>query len=156
MIRHTSILLTTILVLLALTSCTNKNAQDTSEQRRATVSMQDGTKVKGTVQASSPSEITLVGDDHVTRTIPMNQVKSVAYSAPPVGSQKPRAAINPIKPSPRQPLTNSPREPRSRSGVTRRSIPARQLRGRPLPPKSPRMCSTAPAPWPSRTDQTPN
>jgi hypothetical protein len=79
-IRHTSVLLATILVFLALASCTNKSAVESSEKRHATVLMQDGTKVTGTVEASSPSEITLVGDDNITRTIPMNQVKSIAYS----------------------------------------------------------------------------
>jgi len=87
-IRHTSVLLTAILVFLALTSCTNKSAVDSSEKRRATVSMQDGKKVTGTVQASSPSEITLVGDDNITRTIPMNQVKSIAYSDAAGGQSK--------------------------------------------------------------------
>jgi hypothetical protein len=80
MIRHTSVLLTTMLVFLVLTSCNNKSGVESSQQRQATVLMQDGTKVKGTVKASSPSEITLVGDDSITRTIPMNQVKSIAYS----------------------------------------------------------------------------
>jgi outer membrane lipoprotein SlyB len=79
-IRHTSVVLTTILVFLALTSCTNKSTVESSAKRHATVLMQDGTKVTGTVEASSPSEITLVGDDNITRTIPMDQVRSIAYS----------------------------------------------------------------------------
>jgi outer membrane lipoprotein SlyB len=87
-IRQTSVLLTTILVFLALTSCTNKSAVESSEKRHATVLMQDGTKVTGTVEASSPSEITLVGDDNITRTIPMNQVKSIAYSGEASGQPK--------------------------------------------------------------------
>jgi hypothetical protein len=41
--------------------------------------MRDGTRLGGTVTASSPSEITLLGDDHASHTISMNQVKSIAY-----------------------------------------------------------------------------
>jgi hypothetical protein len=64
---------------MALASCTNKSTVESTEKRHATVLMQDGTKVTGTVEASSPSELTLAGDDNITRTIPMNQVKSVEY-----------------------------------------------------------------------------
>ena len=35
----------------------------------ATVSLRDGTAVAGTVVGTSPSQITLVGDDNTTRTI---------------------------------------------------------------------------------------
>jgi len=80
MVRHTCVLLSIILVFLALTSCTNKTAVEPTEKRHATVVLQNGKKVKGTVEASSPSEITLLGDDNITQTIPMDQVKSIAYS----------------------------------------------------------------------------
>lgn len=45
--------------------------------------MRDGTSVAGTVLASSPAEIQLAGDDHITRTIPMTQVRSVDYGEAP-------------------------------------------------------------------------
>jgi len=86
--RQRRILLTTLCVVLSLSSCTNQGGTGSSGERQATIVMQDGTKVTGTVKASSPSEITLVGNDHVTRTIPMDQVKSVDYSAVPNGVSK--------------------------------------------------------------------
>jgi hypothetical protein len=45
--------------------------------------MRDGTTVAGMVLASSPAEIKLAGDDNITRTIPMTQVKSVDYGDAP-------------------------------------------------------------------------
>jgi hypothetical protein len=83
-IRKTSALLVTILAVLVLSSCTEKSAVAPSEQRRATVYMQDDTQVAGTVVASSASEITIAGDDSITRTIPMAKVKSVEYRDVPV------------------------------------------------------------------------
>jgi len=64
-----------------LTSCTNRGAAPGAPH--ATVLMRDGTSLAGTVTASSPSEITLLGDDQATHTIAMNQVKSIAYDQPP-------------------------------------------------------------------------
>jgi hypothetical protein len=45
--------------------------------------MRDGTTVSGTVLASSPAEIKIAGDDTITRTIPMTQVKLVDYGDAP-------------------------------------------------------------------------
>jgi hypothetical protein len=105
--RRINALFATIVVLLVLSSCTNRNATEPSEKRRATVSMQDGTKVAGAVVASSASEITLTGDDNITRTIPMDQVKSVEYgdvvpAAQPKEPAKPESAAAPpaMKPEP--------------------------------------------------------
>ena len=78
--RQTIGLLSTILVGLVLSSCTNKSAVEPSAKRHATVSMQDGRKMSGAVVASSPSQITLAGDDSITHTIPMQQVKSIEYA----------------------------------------------------------------------------
>jgi hypothetical protein len=41
--------------------------------------MRDGTTLTGTVTATSPSEVTLAGDDKTTHTVPMAQVKSIEY-----------------------------------------------------------------------------
>jgi hypothetical protein len=49
---------------------------------RATVTMRDGTLVGGTVVATSPNEIKVLGDDNVTRALPMAQVKSIDYQEP--------------------------------------------------------------------------
>src|SRR6185437_916724 len=69
-----------IFLAVLLVSCTNRGAAPGAPH--ATVSMRDGTSVTGTVTASSPSEITLLGDDRTTHTIAMNQVKSITYDQP--------------------------------------------------------------------------
>ncbi|HKV62477.1 MAG TPA: hypothetical protein VJO16_11215 [Candidatus Acidoferrum sp.] len=60
----------------------------------ATILMRDGTTLSGTVMATSPSEVTLTGDDNTTHTVPMTQVKSIEYddataatAAPAAGGQ---------------------------------------------------------------------
>jgi hypothetical protein len=65
-----------------LTSC---SSQSTADGPHATVSMRDGTQIAGIVTASTPSGITLMGDDKVSHTISMAQVKSVAYDQPQAG-----------------------------------------------------------------------
>ena len=65
----------TLCVLLTLASCSAKQ----SAGQHATILMRDGSTVTGTVTATSPSEITLAGDDNTTHQIPMTQVKSIAY-----------------------------------------------------------------------------
>jgi hypothetical protein len=62
-----------------LTSC---SSQSTADGPHATVSMRDGTQVAGIVIASTPSGITLMGDDKVSHTMSMAQVKSVSYDQP--------------------------------------------------------------------------
>jgi hypothetical protein len=49
----------------------------------ATVLMRDGSRMTGSVTASTPTEITLAGDDKQTHTIPMKQVKRVDYDEAP-------------------------------------------------------------------------
>ncbi len=93
--RQATILLATVLVCLALTSCTKTSTVEPSEKRHATVLMQDGTRVAGTVVASSASEITLAGDDSITRTIPMQQVRSVEFGDEPVGQPQDSAKGEP-------------------------------------------------------------
>ena len=83
-----SIALTIPALLIAgfLSSCTN-NGTPAADAPHATVLMRDGSRVKGTITASSPSQITLLGDDQTSQTIAMAQVKSIAYDEP-----KPAAA----------------------------------------------------------------
>ncbi len=66
-----------VLAILFLSSC-NKG-QAPAQGPRATLTLRDGTNVGGTVVSTSPSEIKLAGDDQVTRTIPMSQVRSIDY-----------------------------------------------------------------------------
>jgi hypothetical protein len=78
------ILLATSFVLLF--SCATKE----SERPHATITMRDGSTVAGSVVSSSAAEITLAGDDKSSRTIAMNQVKSIEYDdAPPAASAAP-------------------------------------------------------------------
>jgi hypothetical protein len=80
----------TLGALLFLASC----AKQASGQH-ATVLMRDGSSVTGTVTATSPSEITLAGDDKTTHTIPMAQVKSIEYDdAAAQGSDTQTSAAN--------------------------------------------------------------
>ena len=65
----------TLGALFFLASCTNTSASGP----HATLLMRDGTMLAGTVTATSPGEITLVGDDKATHVVPMTQVKSVEY-----------------------------------------------------------------------------
>jgi hypothetical protein len=90
---------------LFLASCSNKQ---TSGQH-ATVLMRDGTTLAGTVTATSPTEITLAGDDHVTHTVPMTQVKSIEYddvaaasatTTPAPATSAPAASGAPARPAP--------------------------------------------------------
>ena len=75
-----------------LSSC-NRNAGSGSGQH-ATVLMRDGTSVSGTAISTSGNEIQLAGDDKVTRTIPMAQVRSIEYD-----DTLPRVAGNPPPPA---------------------------------------------------------
>ncbi len=68
-----------------LTSC---SSQSTADGPHATVSMRDGTQIAGIVTASTSSGITLMGDDKVSHTISMAQVKSVSYDQPQPGSNR--------------------------------------------------------------------
>lgn len=64
----------TLGALFCLASCAKQGSG-----QHATVLMRDGSELTGTVTATSPSEITLAGDDKTTHTIPMAQVKSIEY-----------------------------------------------------------------------------
>ena len=61
--------------LIFLASCAPKQAPG----QHATILMRDGSTLTGTVTASSPTEVTLTGDDNAAHTVPMTQVKSIEY-----------------------------------------------------------------------------
>ena len=83
-----------------LASCNDKTA---SSGPHATVFMRDGSTLAGMVTATSPSEITLAGDDKVTHTVPMTQVKSIEYddaqAAQAPAAQTPASADNSAPPA---------------------------------------------------------
>jgi len=65
--------------ILFLSGCANSSSAD---RPHATVLLRDGTKVSGSVLASSPSEIRLEDDDKQTRTISMKDVRRIDYDEP--------------------------------------------------------------------------
>src|SRR5712664_938362 len=72
-----------ILFTLLLVSCAK---QDSGTAPHATVVMRDGTQYAGNVTSTSSTEVTLKGDDNVTHTLAMKDVKSIEYddaAAPP-------------------------------------------------------------------------
>jgi hypothetical protein len=78
-----------VLLFLLLSSCATKE----TDRPHATITMRDGSTITGNVVSSSAAEITLAGDDKSSRTIPMNQVKSIEYD------DAPQAAAAPATPA---------------------------------------------------------
>ena len=108
------ILMPALFAVVLLSSC-NKTA---GGGQHATVLMRDGTSVSGTVLSSSASDIQLAGDDKLTRTIPMAQVRSIEYDdAPPA----PEAAANAPAPAP-----GAPPAPAPAPKAARRELPHRE------------------------------
>jgi len=70
----------TLSTLFFLASCSTMTKQASGPH--ATVLMRDGSTLTGTVTATSPSEVTLAGDDNATHTVQMAQVKSIEYDEP--------------------------------------------------------------------------
>ncbi len=91
------LLFVAVLAALVMSSCTQTQTGTTPESggRHATVIMQDGTKTAGTVVKSSSEEITIAGDDNITRTIPMAQVRSIEYSDVAPAASAPETAAAP-------------------------------------------------------------
>ncbi|HSW49993.1 MAG TPA: hypothetical protein VLH09_07455 [Bryobacteraceae bacterium] len=127
--RTTGVVTAAFLVLLTLVSCNRQPA----EQRQATVVLKDGSQVSGKVAASSDTEITLAGDDSITRTIPMSQVKSVEYGE---AALQPEALV-PAEAQPAPP-TPEPKRAAAPAPLTRaqQSEPA-QAKERSAPPSRP-------------------
>ena len=74
---------------LLLFSCARQN---TSTGPHATVFLRDGSQLAGTITSSSPTEVTVRGDDNTTRTIAMKDLRSIEYdevsTPPPAGQAK--------------------------------------------------------------------
>jgi hypothetical protein len=80
-----------------LCSCVSK--EGTSDGRRATVQLRDGTSLTGTVVESSAKELVLLADDKTRRALDMKQVKSVEYEES-VEPPPPASAAEVKKPAP--------------------------------------------------------
>jgi hypothetical protein len=152
-----------ILILLAISavlifsSCTQNQTSTTPESsnRHATLNMQDGTKTSGVVMKSSDAEITIAGDDNITRTIPMNKVRSIEYddavatpeAAAPAAAPSPATTPAPevaAKPS------AAPKSSAAPAPVAKSSQPASQAQ-----PVSQDQPAAAPSPEPPRTLEIP-
>ncbi len=97
------LMLITVLAALMLCSCTQTQTGTTpseSGNRHATVIMQDGTRTAGTVLKSSSAEITIAGDDQITRTIPMDKVQSIEYDTAPATPTAPATTTPEAAPAP--------------------------------------------------------
>jgi len=66
----------TLVLLLFVAAC---GGTSSGGGQHATVQLRDGSSVTGTVVSSSADEIKITGDDNVTRTLPMAQVRAVDY-----------------------------------------------------------------------------
>ncbi len=102
MMRWLSVL-TILISLLLFSSCAKEDAEPGAASH-ATVYMRDGSSYSGNVVTSSPTELTLAGDDKTTRTLAMRDVRSIEYDdtpAPQTTAASPQSI--PASPRPRQP-----------------------------------------------------
>ncbi len=112
--KRIALLLALFSVLLMSAACAKKAENAANAGRQATVSLKNGSTVTGTVVDSSATEIKLSGDDKITRTIPMSEVRSVEYTdegsaapAPAPGTNAPPAAPAPAPRSSKAPAQSS-------------------------------------------------
>ena len=104
----------TLVLLLLLTAC---NSTSSGGGQRATVQLRDGSSVTGVVVSSSGDEIKITGDDNVTRTLPMSQVRTVDYGDVPAAAGTGAAAGAPTMAGSARPAS-SPRPAASRPRPT--------------------------------------
>jgi outer membrane lipoprotein SlyB len=98
----------TLVLLLLLAAC---NSTSSGGGQHATVQLRDGSSVTGTLVSSSADEIKITGDDNVTRTLPMSQVRSVEYGDAPAASAAGSSAAPTMAGSSR-PAAKAPSRPR--------------------------------------------
>jgi outer membrane lipoprotein SlyB len=160
------LMLLAVLAALTFSSCTQNptGTSPESSNRHATVNMQDGTKTAGVVMKSSDAEITIAGDDNITRTIPMNQVRSIEYddavaapeAAAPAAESSPAAAPSPAgSPAPQAVAKHSaaPKSAAAPAPVAKSSQPVSQAQTAADP--TPAQPTAAPTPAPPRTLEIP-
>ena len=117
-----------------LSSCGQKGQVSTENGPHATVTLRDGTSVAGSITENSPSEITVVGDDGITRTIPVKQMSSIQYGD---ASPSSPAASNEA-PAPPQPASASPahKTPSRQAPIETRVQPSGDVETHSHPPES--------------------
>jgi hypothetical protein len=100
----------------ALTSCAKKDEADPAKTTaeapaaapavpqpggpHAIVNLTDGTKVPGSIVASTQTDMVVAGDDGIERKIPLEKVKSVDYNAARVADPSPKNAAAERAPAP--------------------------------------------------------
>ncbi len=90
----------TLGLLLLVTACSS----NPTTGPRATVQMRDGSSVSGMVLSSTADELKIVGDDGVSRTVPMSLVRSVDYGEPAASAGQATAPPAPA----RAPVSSAP------------------------------------------------
>ena len=90
-----------------LSSC-GKNAG--SDRPHASIQMRDGSTLSGFITATSPTEITLTGDDNATHTLSTSQVKSIDYDEAPAASGEPSTGQNRAPSAARSPAADRSHE----------------------------------------------
>jgi hypothetical protein len=98
MVRTGLVVLSTMLLL----SCAKQDTATApaADLPHATVVLRDGTRVAGTVAASTPSEITINPDGGGSRTIPMKDVRRVDYGDAPTAAAAPAGSAPSAAPAP--------------------------------------------------------
>lgn len=139
-----------LIAAVGLCSCTKKQENDapktTAEAPAAAqpaggphafVHLQDGSKVPGTIVASSQTDMVVAGDDGIERKIPLTQVKSVEYG----DAVKPEPARQPAR-EPAQPKQVARQAPAPRQAAPQ---PSHQTAQQSAPPPAPE-AAAPPAP----------
>ena len=93
------------IITILLCSCAKAPAPAAATGPHATVTLRDGSSYSGTVTASTPTQITLVGDDNQTRVLNMPNVKSIEYADTPATQTQAQA---PAQAAPPPPSTEAP------------------------------------------------
>ena len=105
-----TIILVPLIGLALLVSSCGKNAGPSSDRPHASVQMRDGSTVSGFITATSPTEITLTGDDNSTHTLSTSQVKSIDYDEAPAASGEPSTGQNRAPSAARSPAADRSHE----------------------------------------------
>ncbi len=95
--RHIALLGLVSLVCALFISCSQPGSQPAGPH--ATVALRDGTTYTGTVVKTSPTQITVAGDDQTTRTFDMKDVRAVDYGEQAAETQPPEPQPSGSKPS---------------------------------------------------------
>ena len=109
--------------LLFLSSCAKKEGTESTTPRaeaptaaqpavgpHAFVHLKDGSRVPGTIVASSQTDMVVAGDDGIERKIPMAQVRSVEYAEVQT-AQTPQTTQSAPRPAPAAPIVPPPPPP---------------------------------------------